>query len=121
MACGKCLSIDITEMLSIERRISAGDRLAIDAVLAEAAEEIDRIRGELSEVLGEDRHTLARLAGIRAAKAEGCEAVICSSRWNKEAGRTDPAGKEPQRSGGDRRKATRATAGQRGKGAKCSS
>lgn len=110
-------------MTGIDRRIELGDRLAVDALLTETVDQLEAIRGSLAELLTEDRHTLARLEAIRRHKrATGCDAVVCSNRWlKKDAGRTEPAGKEPQRSGVGRKRSQRATAGDLAGGRPCSS
>lgn len=85
----------------IETRLLAGDRLAIyDAVIA-AANRLERLSRELSEVLAEDPDAMARLAELRACKRAGiCTATICSGRWNN-ASATECSGKsrgKPRRS-----------------------
>jgi hypothetical protein len=122
-ACSKTLSLDLTETLGIEKRIDLGDQLAADALLAQVVDQLEGIRERLGDLIGTDVRAMARLDAIRRHKqTTGCDAAICSGRWmNKEAGRTDPAGTEPQRSGSDRSKPPRAKAGQRGLEGRCSS
>lgn len=122
-ACSKALPLDITETLGIDKRIEMGDRLAVDTLLADVVEQIEELRWQMGDLLATDVRAMARLEALRRHKqATGCDAVICSGRWlSKEAGRTDPVGTEPQRSGKVRSNPPRATVGQRGSEGTCSS
>lgn len=121
--CSKAIPIDASETLGIDRRIQLGDRLAVDTLLAEVVDDLELLRDQMNELLPADGRVIARLDSLRRHKqTTGCDAVICGGRWiNKDAGRTDLAGKEPQRSGTDRKRRRRATEGQLARGNPCSS
>jgi hypothetical protein len=106
--------VDAVELLSLDRRIAARDRLAADAVLSELAIEIAGIREALSEAMTEDASTLLRLSVAREAKERfGERAVLLNGTWtDKEAAATDRSGTEPRRSGVRKEQRQRATAGQ---------
>lgn len=98
--CTKRLGVAEVEDLSIDRRIDAGDREAIYDAVVEAREQLDDLREQIGQLLVENADTLDRLAQLQAAKRKYGSEVSALVRFEKkDARRTDPAGKEPQRSG----------------------
>lgn len=89
VGCDGRLSVDDAELLTIDARIAAGDRVAVVDAAVEAGTALLALAAEMSEVLTDDRDALVRLAEIRLRKS-------LLLREKKETGATDCAWKEPR-------------------------
>jgi len=103
--CTRRLTVAESEDLTLAQRIDAGDREAIYDAIVEACEVLDALREQIGESLADNCDTLDRLAELQAAKRRFGSEVSALVRFEKkDARRTDPAGREPQRSGMTRKK-----------------
>ena len=110
--CREAIPIDATIRWGLDRRLAAGDRLAIYDVIGHTLAELTQLREAIAAELVDDPAALHRLAELRTLKPRyGVLPVIDGGRQagdrvtNQETAATDRGGKERPRSGRMNRKA----------------
>lgn len=94
------LGLDEQASMSIDDRITAGDREAIHDAIVEAREDLDEVGRQLSLLLTDDADVLDRIAALKRTRNLVGESPIVRPRRKKkqETAGTDASGTERQRS-----------------------
>lgn len=101
---GVRLSADQVEDLDIDQRLRLGDREAVYDAIVDARARLEAMQDAVAAVLTDSSESIAAIAMLRERKrARGYDAPIDRFTKKKDAAATDRSGKEPQRSGKDRK------------------